>query len=241
MIRRIMTAAAVLFCLVVSCVGAAGAEESATGGEKMTITWMARYVDSAGEQHLEEKFGVDIESNGIWAFHDDEREQLMMATGDFPDAFPIGNLNELRRESIIRSIPIATMRKYMPYYSKFADQRNLVWLMNRDPDDDKAMLCINGFQDGANGILVWTSFRADWAANVGMALPGFEAGKVPLDNWDKVYSFDIDLTLDWFEDLLIAFRDGDPDQNGKIDTIPMMGHNRFSWMWWPGPSALRPI
>jgi hypothetical protein len=235
--RRIMTAAAVLFCVVASFAGAAGAEESATAEEMMTITWMARYKDSAGELHLEEKFGVNIEANGVWAFHEKENEDLMLATGNLPDVFPIGNLNELRRDGVIRSIPIAMMRKNMPYYAKFADQRQLCWLMNRDPDDEGALLAINGFQDGANGILVWTSFRADWAANVGMPLEGFEAGKVPLDNWDKVYSYDINLSLDWFEDLLIAFRDGDPDQNGKVDTIPMMGHNRFSWMWWPVAGA----
>ena len=70
--------------------------------------------------------------------------------------------------------------------------------------------------------------RADWTLKVGGTLPGYEEKKMPLDGDDRVYFFDYDVTLDQYEDLLRAFRDGDPDGNGKNDTIPY-GANNNVW------------
>jgi hypothetical protein len=38
-----------------------------------------------------------------------------------------------------------------------------------------------------------------------------------------------DLTLKWIEQVLIRYRDGDPDNNGKIDTIPVSFCNNIGW------------
>ena len=66
-----------------------------------------------------------------------------------------------------------------------------------------------------------------------MGLPAIRKARSHLDTWGAVFSYDIDLPLSWFEELLVAFRDGDVDGNGRDDTIPMLGHNNFSWMWAP--------
>ena len=73
-LHRILITAMAMSLLIVSYAGAAGAPEGAAEEEKMTITWMARFKDSAGELHLEEKFNINIEANEIWAFHDSEKE-----------------------------------------------------------------------------------------------------------------------------------------------------------------------
>merc|ERR1711964_136242 len=47
------------------------------------------------------------------------------------------------------------------------------------------------------------------------------------------------IDLQWVEDLLVAFRDGDPDGNGKVDTIPFatFGKDKPGPYndWWSGP------
>ena len=202
-------------------------------GDPMTITWMSRFPDSAGERHLEEKFGVNIESNGVWPFHEWEKEESLLASGQLPDAFPIGKLDDLMAYRFIRPIPIDMIREYMPRYTALMDERPLGWLLSRNPDNQDEMMRINSFRESANGILIWTSFRADHAERLGMGLPGYQDGKVALDTSGVAYSYDIDLPLSWFEDLLVAFRDGDIDGNGWDDTIPMSGHRNMAWMWAP--------
>ena len=222
---------ALLILLAPTAVTATGTTEYTD--EVMTITWMSRFPDSAGEQHLEEQFGVNIESNGVWPFHEKEKEDILLATGELPDAFPIGRLDELMAYGTIRPIPIAMIRENMPRYTALMDERPLGWLLSRNPDNPDEMMRINGFVENANGILIWTSFRADQAESLGMGLPGYQEGKVALDTWGAAYSYDIDLPLSWFEELLVAFRDGDVDGNGRADTIPMSGHERMAWMWAP--------
>jgi hypothetical protein len=218
---------------VTNVAATAASEPPTSQQEMMTITWMSRFADSAGEQHLEKIFGVNIESNGVWARHEKEKEEIMLATGQLPDAFPIGQLDQLMADGYIRSIPIAMIRANMPIYTKLMDQRPLGWLLNRNPENPAEMMMINGFLENANGILIWTSFRQDWAENLGMGLPGYNEGKVPMDTWNMVYSYDIDLPLSWFEEFMVKLRDGDADGNGRVDTIPMVGHNNIAWMWAP--------
>ena len=224
---------AMLVALVPAAYATAAAASEAATEEVMTVTWMSRFPDSAGEQHLEENFGVNIESNGVWPFHEKEKEDILLATGELPDAFPIGKLDQHIADGYIRPIPIALIRENMPRYTALMDARPLGWLLNRNPDNPDEMMMINGFLENANGILIWTSFRQDHAASFGMGLPGYDEGKVPLDTWGQVFSYDIDLPLSWFEDLMVAFRDGDIDGNGRADTIPMLANERMGWTWAP--------
>ena len=52
-----------------------------------------------------------------------------------------------------------------------------------------------------------------------------------IDRHGRVYFYDQDFDLDWFENLLVAFSDGDPDGNGKMDTIPLGNNNSISRNW----------
>ncbi|MBD2843588.1 extracellular solute-binding protein [Paenibacillus sp. IB182496] len=83
-----------------------------------------------------------------------------------------------------------------------------------------------------------------------MAIPRFPGGGTDTDRLiymrkdylDKVGA-DIPTTSDEFLDVLRKLRDGDPDGNGKDDTIPFSGRQSFGWMenlfgmWGIDPSA----
>ena len=148
----------------------------------------------------------------------------MLAAGEFPDCgFVSEEPKKVYNEGVTRGIPKKMIRKYMPGYSKMLDERPLGWLMNINPDNENEYLAILGISEDADAPLFWLGFRVDWARNVGFELPNYEQKKIPLDRFGRCYFLDEDFTLDWLERLLIAFRDGDPDGNGKIDTIPWGG------------------
>ena len=46
-----------------------------------------------------------------------------------------------------------------------------------------------------------------------------------------MFFYNQDYTLTDIERLLVGFRDGDPDGNGRNDTIPMGAFNNFLWSW----------
>ena len=138
---------AILLALLVGLVPAAlvtaAGQEEGMAEEVMTITWMSRFPDSAGEQHLEEKFGVIIESNGVWPFHEKEKEDILLATGELPDAFPIGQLDQLVADGYIRPIPIAIIRENMPRYTALMDERPLGWLLSATRTTRTRLMRIN--------------------------------------------------------------------------------------------------
>ena len=208
---------------------AAGGNGGQTGaGEKpMEIVWLEGYPEGVEtswfEEEIERKFNVDIVLNGVRT-NDPERQAAMMASGDIPDCGAFrGQPYELWLDGITRSIPKAMMLKHAPNYAKLFDQYPIGWLILRSPDNDDEYVALTGFNAGV-GFGPWTlGFRVDWAKKVGVELPGYDKGKVALDNVGEVYFYDYDVTLDWLEDLLVKFRDGDPDGNGKRDTIPYWG------------------
>lgn len=51
--------------------------------------------------------------------------------------------------------------------------------------------------------------------------------------WLKALSIDIPQTTEEFKDMLIAFKNDDPNGNGEADEIPMMGSNSGGWNAFP--------
>ena len=64
-------------------------------------------------------------------------------------------------------------------------------------------------------------------------MPNYEAERVPLDRFGRNYYYDHDYTWAEFEELLYLFRDGDPDGNGKDDTIPFLTNKDIYRYWGP--------
>jgi len=206
---------------------AAGGQEGAASDETMTITWMAQYEESWVYGIVEEMFNVDIVPNGIYV-NDSERVSVMLAAGEFPDAGPLWDGSvELYEDGVIRPIPKDMIRENAPDIAKLYDRFQNGWVANSNPDNRDELLAINGIAANTDYNIFMPMFRADWTLNVGVDLPGYEEKKIPLDSEDRVYFYDQDFTIEWYEDLLRRYRDGDPDGNGRNDTIPYGANNNL--------------
>ena len=139
----------------------------------------------------------------------------------------------LYEDEIIRSIPHSYVRQYAPNIAALYDEFPLGWLMNTNPDNREEFLSLNGVAVNTDGILRYVGFRADWAQQLGFDMPDYEAKRVPLDRFGRIYYYDHDYTWDEFEELLYLFRDGDPDGNGKDDAIPFLTNKDIYRYWGP--------
>ena len=252
---RIGVIAAALSLLLAPAVFGAGTEDAAA--DRMVITWLGPYgpVGEMGEEgegdswatrHFEERFNVDIQGNGIGS-NEGEKVQIMLASGEFPDTGALwGRGIDHYNDGIIRPIPVAMIREHMPNYTKRLDsQFPDGWLRDRNPDNpEEEVLGIQGFSEQNDIMGYFIAFRTDWAAKVGTTLSDYEDTKYALDEYGRIYYWpnpDGSATLEWFEQLLIGFRDGDPDGNGKNDTIPYGGGvgPRYGWLHSPIAGAFR--
>jgi ABC-type glycerol-3-phosphate transport system substrate-binding protein len=198
----------------------------------MEITWMYRFKDSWFIHELNEKFNVEIKANGIWR-NDREKANLMLASGEAPEVF--GGWTDglkLYEDGITRSFPKSMVEQYAPGCVKTFDKRPLAWLLEKCPDKEGEYIGLTAIDENVDGPIYWPSTRTDYIRNVGFELKSYESEKQQMDRFGRCWYFDEDYDLDWFEALLVAFKNGDPDGNGKIDTIPVCGctsiHNSWS-------------
>jgi ABC-type glycerol-3-phosphate transport system substrate-binding protein len=223
-----------LILLAPLTVAASGTGAATESEEVMQISWVVK--PASGEdttwwlQELATKFNVEIIPNGVDPY-DREKVAIMVSSGEFPDAGYVNqNPVKMYRDGVIRGIPKDMIREHMPDYSALLDSDYpFAWSHTLNPDNNDEVLVLHSIEDFSNTGLFYLGFRADWARKVGVDLPDYEQTKRSLDRFGRVYFYDRDVTLDWFEDLLVAFRDGDPDGNGKDDTIPF---GPFQWLNW---------
>lgn len=182
-------------------------EEMAEDEEPIHIEWLA--YDSYGQpdltseqiQYYNEKFNVDLDFWYIDSENWDEVLGVKLATGDMPDVMRIrtsANIPNYVKQGILTEFTddmLAQIPSYMANLKKY------------DPDD---VGLTDGYYNGklymlktisVNGsyptVLTW---RTDWLKNVGI---------------DKIPS-----TIEEFEKAMYAFKNDDPDGNGKM--IPLV-------------------
>ena len=234
-----LLAVATLIGVVPGMVGASGIQAEAAASEApIEITWLAR-LESGHEtswafDEIERRFNARIIPIGIDT-NDGEKVGVMLASGEFPDVGSVfADRIQLHYEGVTRAIPKEMIRQFAPNYTRRLDEDYpLGWLAARNPDNHDEYLGLLGIRDNVDANVWFVSFRADWARNVGVDLPGYEESKIPLDRFGRVHVWDRDVPLDWLESLLTAFRDGDPDGNGENDTIPWGGFKYPNWTWLP--------
>jgi ABC-type glycerol-3-phosphate transport system substrate-binding protein len=223
-----------LILLAPLTVAASGTGAATESEEVMQISWVVK--PASGEdttwwlQELATKFNVEVIPNGVDPY-DREKVAIMVSSGEFPDAGYVNqNPVKMYRDGVIRGIPKDMIREHMPDYSALLDSDYpFAWSHTLNPDNNDEVLVLHSIEDFSNTGLFYLGFRGDWARKVGVDLPDYDQTKRALDRFGRVYFYDRDVTLDWFEDLLVAFRDGDPDGNGKNDTIPF---GPFQWLHW---------
>ena len=224
----------IIFVLLpVLAVGAAGTPVDAGAAEKpMEISWIARLIgeiddDNWCQNRIEEKFNVKLINVAI-PMTEGERLELLVTSGEFPDAaqFWVPSKYKLFEDGVTRSIPKAMIEKYAPLYTKLLIEKGTRgWFKNRVPgteDEYFAMTCWQKMSGGLREL----QFRLDWLENIGEA----PADAFDMYPDDEKYSGCYYLspshpTIDWIEKVLFAFRDDDPDGNGKNDTIPLGFNN----------------
>lgn len=205
--------AMLMLCLsVTGALAELSANTNATGfpivNEKETFTiYTGRQVldlsegnnTKIAEINAEAKTNIHIE--WIESTNTTEQVNLMLASGEMPDAF-LASLSEsqvLANKS--RFIPLQDLiENYMPNYKAMYDEYNLWDIARADDGNIYTLLTAEMFyqESGAGGIPMVDS---DWLNAVGMDMP---------------------TTLDEYYDMLVAFKTQDPNGNGMQDEIPII-------------------
>ena len=127
------------------------------------------------------------------------------------------------------------LRTHAPDYARAMDERYpAIWTIYGAPDMEGEQMAMGAIAEGSMASVFHLFTRKDWLDALGVELPDYDATKVYLNRGIHYYE-NAALTLDWLENLLVAYRDGDPDGNGKNDTIPYgaytLGGPYGSWPW----------
>ena len=231
--KRSTNVAAVMALLalwLVPSVALAEGQAEGAADAPMEITWQLREETSYAAQVAEEIFNVRILGNGIWN-NDREKIDLMFAAGEAPEVFSAGDDQFHYRDGLTREIPLAMIQEHAPLHYQWMLDHPIALNISKSPDSDDAYVALVGVTMSTNVPLIgFWSTRADWAENVGHPIPDYyeTRWKVSTET-DRTWFVPANLTLDWMEELMVLYRDGDPDGNGKIDTIPASASNVISW------------
>lgn len=184
--------------------------------EEVTLNFMTSRSALAPEdpndtlifQRLEEQTGVHIDWTAITSDAFAERRNLAVASGDLPDVIWNAGLsaNELQRLGHDGTIiPLEDIiSDYMP---------NLQRILDENPEY-KAMMAN---EDGH----IWAF---PWIEELGSGKESIHSvAGLPWINveWLDELGLEMPTTTDELKEVLIAFRDGDPNGNGEADEIPM--------------------
>lgn len=157
------------------------------------------YNDKIAEITAEERTNIHI--NWIESTNTTEQVNLMLASGEMPDAF-MASLSEtqvLANKS--RFVPLQDLiEQYAPNIKAMYDEYDL-WDVARCDDGN-----------------IYTILTAE------MNYYEATAGGIPMINssWLDALDLEMPITLDEYYDMLVAMRDGDPNGNGIKDEIPII-------------------
>jgi hypothetical protein len=223
--------------------------------EFFEITWLMEEQEEEGEdevsswfrQIVEQRFNVaivpvSIEIGGTWA-----EARAFLESEQFPDCGMVDmglvhvDPDTMWNVNLSRTLPEEMIRTYMPNYSSFLDEKHVSGrkmlgehlAADREHEREYLMLSFPSARDEIPQEAVCT--RVDWARAVGIEFPDYERNKRPINKEETIFWLPADITVEWWERLLEAYRDGDPDGNGQLETIPWPAESRaydtLAWMW----------
>jgi len=177
--------------------------------QPITITVMGSKSAAHGEwkdmklfKKMEELTGIHMEFNTPIATAYAEKKNLALATGDVPDVFLAGSINVSDEETYGSQgvfLPLeGYIEKYSPTLKKTFDKMPDARALSTATDGHIYSLpSISNTKTRASAILY---LNMDWVSNVGMKKP---------------------TNVDEFYNVLKAFKEKDPNKNGKQDEIPL--------------------
>jgi putative aldouronate transport system substrate-binding protein len=215
MMKRLKIAAAFVLAasLLVSCSGKKDDVSAAAGSsdyynenfaEKVSLTWYgganAPIDDNSwGELEMERLFNLDL--SVVRA--EEEGLAALFASGNIPDYIAetaFSNMAAMNSMGVIGEIPLEKIQEFMPeQYALGLSLDPNVFSYNMINGKNMAIPRF-AYVASTNAPVI----RADWLKAVGKAVPK---------------------TLEEYEDVMLAFRNNDPDGNGRKDTYGMTGFN----------------
>ncbi len=188
------------------------------------------YETNAYTLWLEEQTGYDIKFqlfSGSGADYNTQVSLMMTGNEPLPDMFLDvgGSLNEMGNEGALQNIAgylqhqayytTQTLNDYYPDPAERAQvEKNLVTSL-RDMESGAIYQMPHMYGNKNDTLLAQTVINIEWLEKVGKKMP---------------------TTVEELYDVLVAFRDSDPNGNGKADEIPMFGRdtevtqNIVSWV-----------
>ena len=189
--------------------------------ETPTVTYYVRggtalyepyiYPGLVGLLKIQQMAGVNIDWTVVCGNNDEIQAQYlaMLASGNYPDIIQwqhnnsyVGGVSQLYADGIIIELN-EVIEKYMPNYKALLDANPHVAKTLMDSEGRYLYFTvINPLNSNLEKVAVtWWGLmmRQDWLDNVGMEAP------TTMDEWYEV---------------LVAFKEGDPNGNGEADEIP---------------------
>lgn len=188
--------------------------------EKVTLKMMGSRGAAQGEwnnmevmKRMEGITNIGFEFNTPLSTGFNEVKSLAFASGDYPDVFYGAQLTINEEETNGSEGILIPLEKYIDKYAPFLKKK-----LDENPDIRKAITASDGHIYSLPGIAKTKTnasnllyINMDWLQNVGMSKPQ---------------------TVDDFYNVLKAFKEKDPNKNGKADEIPLS-----YWKQTPSPTG----
>lgn len=156
-------------------------------------------------QEIEKKLNIDIQFQAVPLAGADKKQSLLLASGDYPDAFIGGNFSGIQQLKYGKSgvfIPLNHLiQKYAPHIQQ---------AFKKEPWLKKAITMPDGNIYGLPGIT--GCYHCTYPIKMWMN-----------KTWLKKLNLKMPTTTKQFEKVLKAFKNGDPNGDGKKDEIPLSG------------------
>lgn len=215
---------ALILCMALSLAGLATAEAPTTFRIFAGVSPMSPdNKDKPLVKQMNEAMNVDVEWECVTSDMLTERKNLLFATQDLPDAFMGAELKDFEiltygMDGMLLPLNDLINEENTPNLMKVLEKRPEALATVTMPDGNIYTLPSfgemgftytdgNGYQIGS--IPQFTVINTEWLDALGLEMPA---------------------TLDELHDVLVAFRDQDPNGNGKQDEIPMSFIMK-DWHW----------
>ncbi|THF73598.1 extracellular solute-binding protein [Cohnella fermenti] len=183
---------------------ASNAGATATSSERPTISVIkplysshVYFPDSGLEKIIEDELNINLQYETPPSGDYKTVLNVKLAGGDIPDIVATMSPGDSEHNALISQGVFLPLDDYLEKFPKLKESfSEEIWDLMRSPTDGK-IYGVPWLRDrGGSGIFI----RKDWLDKLGLSEPK---------------------TLDELYDVLVAFRDKDPDGNGAKDTIPL--------------------
>jgi putative aldouronate transport system substrate-binding protein len=171
------------------------------------------FNENSMTQRIEDELDIDLEFQTAPEDGAKNKQNLILASGDYPDAFIGGDFSkveQLKYGTLGTFVPLNDLiKEYGPNIQKVFDENPQFEDGVTAPDGN--IYSLPGY-DGC-----WHCF---WPAKSWMNV-----------EWLETLGLELPTTTEEFENVLLAFKNDDPNGNGKADEIPLSGWTSATGNW----------